>query len=187
MRLFIAIELDHAVKRVMLKTVDRLAEFRNTVRWVPESRMHLTMKFLGDVPDEQVSDVGDACARVASACETFEMVVDRCGCFPTGGGVRVIWCGSQGVSPTVAACAARLDEACGELGFEPETRPFSAHITIGRVRDDRTNGRLRDAVQRLQPGSAAQAVAKLTLFQSTLSPRGPSYTALGRFPFKAKG
>lgn len=187
MRLFVAIELDHSVKRVMLKTIDRLAEFRKTVRWVLESRMHLTMKFLGDVPDERVSDVGDACARVVAACEPFEMVVDRCGCFPAGGRVRVIWCGSQGVSPAITACAGRLDEACRELGFEPETRPFSAHLTVGRVRDDRTNGRLRDAVQRLQSGSATQPVKELTLFQSTLSMQGPTHTALGRFPFRRTG
>ena len=187
MRLFVAIELDHAVKRVMLKTIDRLAEFRKTVRWVRESQMHLTMKFLGDVPDEQVSEVSDACARVASACESFEMVVDRCGCFPAGGGVRVIWCGSQSESPAIVACAGRLDAACGDLGFEPESRPFSAHMTVGRVREDRTNGRLRDAVQRLQPGSATQSVKEMTLFQSTLSPQGPTHTALGRFPFSGTG
>lgn len=187
MRLFIAIELDHAVKRVMLKTIDRLAEFRNAVRWVRETHMHLTLKFLGDVPDEQVSDVSDACARVAAACQPFEMVVDRCGSFPVGGRVRVIWCGSQGESSAAAACAARLDKACGELGFELESRLFSAHMTVGRVRDDHTNGRLRDAVQRLQPGSATQPVKELTLFQSTQSPQGPTHTALGRFPFRGTG
>ena len=187
MRLFIAIELNPSVKRLMLSAIQRLAEFRNTVRWVTEAQMHLTMKFLGDVPDQKVADICDTCARVAAECEPFELTVDRCGCFPIGGRVRVIWCGPQGEAPTAAKCAARLDDACAELGLDPETRPFSAHLTLGRVRDDHTNGRLREAVQRLQPGSAAQPVDKLTLFQSTLSPRGPNYAALGRFPFSGTG
>lgn len=182
MRVFVAIELDRSLKKVLAGMIDGLAEFRKAVRWARPEQLHLTLKFLGEVPDARVPEVCDACRRLACDAEPFALAVDRCGCFPPGGKVRVIWGGMAEPSAGLLDCAARGEDAWERLGFPRERRPFTAHMTVGRVRDDRSVGRLRDAIASLSLDAASQSVNAITVFQSVLGPRGAAHHALGRFP-----
>lgn len=183
MRLFLAIELERPAKRSLLDLISGLSEFRRSVRWVSEQQMHLTLKFLGEVGDEDVGGICEACEGVAAGCEPFEFVLDSVGCFPPEGRVRVIWGGCSQMPPALSACAGRCEDALSELGIAREGRPFSAHMTVGRVRHDDTRGRLRRAVGAISVNRARQHVDSMTLFESVLSPGGARYSTVGRYPF----
>jgi 2'-5' RNA ligase len=182
-RLFVAIELDHPIKRALLHVADSLKDFRRTVRWASEHQMHLTLKFLGEVPDDKVPAVTDACARIAAECEPFEFVLNRAGCFPPEGRVRIVWGGSSVMPEELDHCVHRCEEVFEEIGFSKENRPFTPHVTIGRVKVDDTRGRLRHAVNDLRITRVAEHVDSMTLFQSILSPAGARYVVAGSFPF----
>jgi 2'-5' RNA ligase len=182
-RLFAAIELSDRLKKSLHGLVDRLSAFDRDVRWVKRDQMHVTLKFLGEVADGDAPRISDALATLAAECAPFDVTLDTCGCFPPRGKVRVIWGGMSEPPGALMDCAKRCEEACADLGFPREKRPFAAHVTVGRVRDDRTNGRLRGAIEKLRPAAVDQRVESVTLFQSELRPEGARYVAMGRFPF----
>ena len=183
MRLFVAIELSPDLKRLLQAMIDGLSEFRSTVRWVTKEQMHVTLKFLGEVGHEKVAAVCEACETAASKSRPFEFGLHTTGCFPPKGRVRVIWGGSSDTCPDLLACASACEDAFEKLGFAREGRPFSAHMTIGRVRQDDTQGRLRMAVSEMAVRPVRQNADSMTLFQSVLSPRGARYSVVGQYPF----
>lgn len=183
MRLFLAIELDDSVKKSLQKMAGELRRFDSVVRWTKLEQMHLTLKFLGETPDAGATDVCDAAAQVAAACEPFDWMIDACGCFPPRGKVRIVWTGSGSGPEPLLRCATRCEDAYAELGFARESRPFSPHVTLGRVRFDETGGRLRDAVDGLEITGVSQSVSSVTVFQSVLEKTGARYTVLGRYTF----
>ncbi len=187
MRVFVAIELEQPLKTSLGKLTDALSAFRKDVRWVKPHQMHLTLKFLGEVADDRVPALCDAAREVAAASTPFTLELDRCGCFPPKGKVRVIWGGTDSCPGELLDCAARGEDAYENLGFARERRPFAAHMTVGRVRDDRSDGRMRDAIDALEINRARQSVDSITVIQSVLGPAGASYSALGRFRFGGAG
>lgn len=178
-----AIELDDSIKRTLRKTAAKLGAFDSVVRWTKPEQMHLTMKFLGDTPDDAAVDVCQAASGIARACKPFDWTIDACGCFPPRGKVRIVWVGSGSAAESLCRIAAECEDAYEELGFARESRSFSPHVTLGRVRFDKTGGRLRDAVDGFETQSACQPVSALTVFQSVLKPTGAVYDVLGKYSF----
>ena len=183
MRLFIAIELSDEVKAALRASQRMLSAFDRTVRWVTDEQMHLTLKFLGEVADDAVEEVNVAAELVVEASLPFEMVIAGCGCFPPGGRVRVVWVGVDEPGGALAACGARCEARYTEIGFDRERRPFSPHLTLGRVREDKTAGKLREAVDRVGIGPLRQNVAGLCVVQSRLTPQGARYAMVSRHRF----
>ena len=180
MRLFTAIELNDKVKAALRQVQRALSAFDRTVRWVTPEQMHLTLKFLGEVPDGRVDEISGASARIARESSPFDLVIGGCGCFPPAGRVRVAWVGMDESSGALAACNERCEAEYAEIGFARERRAFSPHLTLGRVRDDRTDGRLRDAVEALQVEPLRQGVVDLRVIRSTLTPQGAQYAVVSR-------
>ncbi len=176
MRLFVAIELDEVVRAALGTSQAELGRRCPGVRWIPPYQLHITTKFLGEVPDSQVDDVSTAVACAAAESRAFDMVIRGCGCFPPRGPVRIVWAGIDEPSGALLQCVGAVERQLGELGFPPERRPFSPHITIGRVREDRSGGRIRTAAEQLPLDPCDQSVRSLTLMSSVLSPKGPTYT-----------
>lgn len=176
MRLFVAIVLDERVRARLAAVQERLRSKCPGVRWVRPELVHLTLKFLGDVGDSDVSSVVDSVALAAQACEPFEMKVADLGCFPPRGPVRVIWAGVHEGTGALLGCSEAVENALELSGFERERRAFSPHLTLGRVRDDRSGAGLREAVAVRELAETMQSVASITLMSSVLSPSGPTYT-----------
>ncbi len=176
MRLFVAIELDEKVRSALAELQGSLKRACDGVRWIPAHQLHLTARFLGDVPDAEAGGVGEAIARAGGASKPFAFELSGCGCFPTRGGVRIVWVGINEPSGALADCVEAVNRELELLDFERERRPFSAHITIGRVREDRSGRRIRSGVEAMDFGPFEQQVKTLTLMQSVLSPQGPTYT-----------
>lgn len=180
MRLFVAIELSDAIRSALSKAQAELAPTCDGVRWIPSHQLHITVKFLGEVADRRVSEVAAAVAEAAAEGAAFDLEVAGCGCFPPRGPVRIVWAGGHERSGALVRCVEALENKLGALGFPKERRPFSPHTTIGRVREDRSGGRLRTVVEGHTLDAMRDSVSAITLMSSVLSPKGPTYTPVGK-------
>ncbi len=163
----------------MLAGIQReLVRFDQIVRWARPEQMHLTLKFLGDVGGGQVEQVRAVVGQALAGLESFELRAERCGCFPPRGKARVVWCGVADSSGVLLSCARRLDEELATVGFAREERAYSPHLTLGRVREDSSNGKLRSAVEQVGVVSVVQGVEKVVLMSSELRPKGARHTVV---------
>jgi 2'-5' RNA ligase len=188
MRLFVAIELGREIKRELAAVQVRLpAAVAKTagLRWTNPENLHLTMKFLGEV--QEVASACEAARIAAEGSAAFEMELGECGCFPPRGKVRIVYAATADRSGGLSDLASRGEAAFEAIGFPREHRPFSPHLTLGRVRDDRSAGRLRDAVTKLACKPLRQKVDSIAVMQSELLPEGPRYTRLALCAFQKSG
>jgi len=165
--------------------VDRLHALVHDVAWVGRDNVHLTLKFLGAVESDRLESVTAALTGAAATCRPFELGLGRLRAFPSLTHPRVIWAGVDEGAAESAALAARVDAALTGLGFEPETRPYSPHVTLGRVRQPRRQPHLVEVTGGGSHGR--QRVDRVSLMRSELSPRGARYTELAAIPLAAAG
>jgi 2'-5' RNA ligase len=190
LRLFVALEPPDLVRRRLatLQSELKRAAGRHAVdvKWVPPENIHLTLQFLGAVPEERAGDVKRAVAEAAATAGTLALEVRGVGGFPNARRPRVLWAGILGDVAPLAALAAELGRRLAPLGFPPEERAFSAHLTLGRARDPRGLPGLAAALGATSsaPGAPWRA-HDVVLLQSHLSPAGPRYEALARAPLGA--
>lgn len=178
-RAFIALTLPADVKaelgRVSLELAGDVP--RGAVRWVQPEQMHLTLRFLGDTPVERLPDIQKAMDAAAGQHALFELMLGRLGCFPNPKRPRVIWVGlgADGGrdSHEILALRAALDAGLMPLGWPPEDKPFRAHLTLGRVKDE-SAARSIDWSAAVMP--LIVPVTAIYLIESVLRPDGPVYT-----------
>lgn len=185
-RTFIAVELPAEVRGLAARLQQTLAESGAGVRWVAKDNIHLTMKFLGEIEDVQVPAVCRAVQQVAASSCAFEVEISGVGAFPSGDRPRTLWVGVEGGTAELVALHERLDAALAELGYRPEERRFSPHVTIGRLRNGRDARRLADVLAQKADWKAGEVqVEELVIMASELTPQGPHYTVMGRSVFGA--
>ncbi len=187
MRLFIAVEIDRAVREAAVDIASRVRrriEARGRrlapagVTWVKADNLHLTLRFLGEVDDALAESVREAIAAPFRG-EPFEGVLAGLGMFPPSGRPRVLWIGTREGEPRLVQLAEEVESRIEALGFQREARPFRGHLTLARFREPaavevRREAQIEDAV------AGRSKVGEVVLFQSRLSPKGPTYTALAR-------
>lgn len=186
MRLFVAVNLPETEKARLGEILDELRNTPAPIRWVNSDSLHLTLKFLGEVPEARVAELTSANERVADRFAPFDVEIGGFGVFPSRTRARVFWIGVQ-APPALLELQALVERNIAPLGFPTEKRVYSPHLTIGRAKNDA--GKIDPAaVDRI----AARAVYKATvtvesidLMRSHLSPRGARYerihqAALGR-------
>ncbi len=183
MRCFVAIELSDEVKGRLVELQGRLAALDRMVRWVDPEHMHLTLKFLGEVPDADVASVAETMTAVAARQSPISFSVRGAGCFPPGGAARVLWVGVEESSGTLARLQGYCEEAFAKLGFARERRSYTPHLTIGRVKDAGSSLQIREWIRKEAHADAGrQRVDQLVLFQSILSSEGSTYIPLAHAP-----
>ena len=182
-RLFVAVEPPGAVLDRLEEEIAALAATGADVRWSARDHLHLTLRFLGAVPDASVDDVVALLHRCCAGAPLIDLEARGLGTFPGGRNPRVVWAGVQGTSEPVRdalfALRRRLHEGANGLGFVDERDDFRAHLTLGRVRGQR---RLRGVVEHVaagrdRPFGCFQA-SEVVLIESRLHPSGSVYTAL---------
>jgi 2'-5' RNA ligase len=182
-RTFIAIELPQNVKTVLKRLqLDLGANKDTSVKWINPDGIHLTLKFLGNVDPRAIPKLTGAMENSARNTEPFSLSVSQLGAFPNAKSPRVVWVGLTGDIGILAELQKRLDRSLVSIGFTPENRPFSPHLTLGRIRDGiRPNQRRalaeKLAATRLKSNSSIR-VAAINLMQSDLTPQGAIYTQL---------
>jgi 2'-5' RNA ligase len=188
LRTFIAVELSSSVTARAGELIHRLRVAAAQVNWVRTQQMHLTLKFLGDVPDVDTPDICRVTADVAAQFEPFEITFRGVGAFPTAEHPRTIWIGIEDGRDELVALHAALEAALHrELGFPKEARRFQPHLTIGRVKHEppEARGELTQLLTQYQHFDAdLTAIDELVVFASFLNRTGPTHEALGRGELK---
>lgn len=192
LRLFVAIRLGDDLKRELATVEQNLqnaAQNRHasrSVRWVAPENIHLTIKFLGKVDPAHVPQVTTALRDSSSAFAPFSLQVKGLGCFPNTRRPSVIWAGLEGDVPRVVELANRFEDVFDALGFPRETRPFSPHLTLGRVRREagRADHAAVGAIVESFPAQVYGVVAAdaVNLMCSDLRPEGPIYSTMTSIP-----
>jgi len=182
MRSFIAVDLPDAVKEALKQVQRRLGEGDPDVRWTAYGQLHLTLKFLGSISQDQKIRLEGALGKVAASARPFQMELAGLGGFPSGKAPSVVWAGVQSGAEEVVRLAASVEEAAAPLGAAPESRPFAAHVTLGRVRSSRNRAHLTRTLSAAHwKGPGPFRVDRIRLYQSELFPEGPRYTLLNEF------
>lgn len=182
-RTFIAAPLDEAI-RTRLGTLCRAcAKSASGVRWTPLGNLHITLNFLGDVEDSDLPSVCRAAQQAVDDVELrqFPLSIVGLGCFPKPARPRILWAGVAEGHEQLELLHAALEERFADLGFRPEGRAYSPHVTLGRVKPDgpRQNWEaILAAHQEWEAGS--QIVAEVHVMGSELTPEGSAYSVLSR-------
>ncbi|KPK75668.1 MAG: hypothetical protein AMJ79_10345 [Phycisphaerae bacterium SM23_30] len=181
-RCFIAIELDDAIRRRLAQLQDHLRNklhHPSGITWVRHERMHLTLKFLGEVDDAAINDICSAVSEAAALSEPFDFELGNCGYFGSANSARVLWIGITDGQNHLEKLHRAVDKQLSQIGFPPERRRFSAHLTLARIRNVKAGRLVRPVVDQLEPMTfGIQNVTQITVFQSDLSSGGPLYTPL---------
>ena len=182
MRVFIAVELGDAVRSAaeqVTGAVRSRLDPRVRATWVPADKMHLTVRFLGHVDDSRVSIVLDA-VRPPLPIPPFEIALGACGVFPRSGPPRVFWIGLIDGLTSLQAMHDEFNRRLRPLGYEPEGRAFAAHLTMARVKEAHRDAArsVREAIAAVRVPAVRCRIDAATVFQSSLSPKGSTYTRL---------
>jgi 2'-5' RNA ligase len=185
-RSFIAIEIPQILKSKIEELQRDLRRTGADVKWVQPQGIHLTLKFLGNIRPEDVERVSQALEPIISAWEPFEARIHGMGGFPSSRNPRVVWVGLDRGKGEVRALQQAIEREMAGLSFPPEGRPFSPHLTLGRVRSSRGKAALAQALDRQKDAEIGTFRAgEVFLFRSELKPTGAVYTKLGDFPMRA--
>jgi RNA 2',3'-cyclic 3'-phosphodiesterase len=184
MRLFIGVELDAQCRDAAIATANELRSQLGggaSWKWVSSENMHVTVRFIGHVPNERVAEVLAAIAPPLLV-EPFDLLLGGLGVFPPAGPPRVLWIGLDHGLESLRAMHAEFNRRLADLGFEPESRAFSAHVTLARARDARSRGGgdVRKVVSQITCVPARCRVSHATTFESRPSTRGPQYVSLAQ-------
>jgi len=135
-RSFIAIELPAELKTRLAQLQDDLKSDKQApVKWVDPQGIHLTLKFLGNVPENKIDDITRAMEEAARGVPRFGLEVKEPGAFPDLRRVQVVWIGISGQLETLYQLQQRIEANLAPVGFAPESRKFTPHLTLARLRD----------------------------------------------------
>lgn len=185
-RSFIAIELSdeaHAALADLQSRLKRVAPAQ-IVRWTAPESIHLTLHFLGDVAPETIPKITSLMEQAAAACPPFTLTLGGVGCFPNTRRPRIVWAGVSGQTEILIRLQGELGEKLKTLGITLDARPYSPHLTLGRVKDkipQRQLAQLGQALEQVQPSVGQLAplpVFEINLMKSELKPAGAVYTRL---------
>jgi len=178
-RLFLAINLTPEVRRDIAGATAPLRDRAPELAWIREPLLHLTLKFLGDQPDERVGEIKDILASVAGRHRELVMNIGGIGAFPNFRRARVVWIGVA-QDPRLELLHHDVEVACESIGFEVDGRPFRPHLTLARVKNPLSDEQGRD-LSRLAKRTDYRTdfiVRSVDLMRSDLSSDGPTYTTL---------
>jgi RNA 2',3'-cyclic 3'-phosphodiesterase len=184
MRCFTALELPPNVRAHLEGVADRLRPIRSlndAISWTKPENLHITLKFLGEIPDDRVADLANAFRRLPFAPLT--LTLDHFLVLPGQGPARVLACNvARDVKPLIHLFG-QIESAAQPLGVRREGRPFKPHVTLGRFRRPSNRMTAATLIRMVNPAllpSPTFTATAYTLFQSTLTPTGPIYTPLAR-------
>ncbi len=184
MRTFIAIELPEKTKAELGNIQEELKLTGADVKWVKPENIHLTLKFLGEIDKGLLKKISSILIEISSRNKYFNICLSKLGVFPNLKYPRVIWIGLND-NQQVVDIAEALEKQLIRIGLPAESRPFTAHITLGRIRSHRNHKKLIEKLELINKDLSYWSdfkVSRLILFKSTLTPQGPIYESLFSCP-----
>lgn len=180
-RIFIAVALDPEIRRAAAEARVHFARHAHRFRWVAPDHMHLTLRFLGEITEAQLTRAVDAAGEAAGGVAPFAVTLGGVGGFPSLRAPRVLWVGVREGADALRALAAALNRALAARKIHAEGRPFQPHLTLARAR---SLGRPPDLVESSDaPGDVAlgsQRVEEVAVIESVPGPSGHSYRDVAR-------
>lgn len=185
MRLFIAIELPPEIKQGIAKVQEQLRTAGANAGWTRPEGIHLTLKFLGEVPEERVPEIMAALTVASQGTGKLNLEVSGAGAFPNGKNPRVLWLGVAGDVAKLTELQAAVENAMAGLGFEREERKFSPHLTLGRIKYPKPRDNWQQKIEGIRDVKLGGFEAvQISLMKSELKREGAVYTEIGRVELK---
>jgi len=185
MRVFIAIDIDEQIRKALSRLQNEMRSKvdikKGDAKWVNPDVMHLTLKFIGEIKDVQAVDVCNITKDVAGRHTNFELDVETVGYFG-GRSARVLWVGTGQNSENLLQLQNDLEQELASAGWPGETRKFSGHLTLCRVRNSKAGVKLAQMTEEYKDFKLGTVWAdSVSVYQSQLTPKGPVYTVLGNY------
>lgn len=190
MRIFVGLDMDNEIRERIARFIVQVRPLAPDVRWVAPESLHVTLKFIGEKPDEVVKQVQEQLSSISGT--SFNISFRGCGFFPTARAARVFWVGIE-ADASLATLAAKVEGALLGIGIAKEARAFSPHLTLARAgsgvparrKDDRSNKRFAKLQQKLAempaPEFGTMSAREFFVYRSQLSSQGSRYTKIARF------
>jgi len=178
-RAFIAIEIDPPHKEKISALISHLKKSNADIKWVTENQMHLTLKFLGNIEQENVQKISDVLKTIAAVFSAFNIQFSQIGAFPNHERPRVIWLGIEKGSEALRLLNNKIECELEKIGFQKEKREYKSHLTLGRVKSLKNISGLSRLINEAEFQFQDEIkIDRLILFQSTLTSKGALYTPL---------
>jgi len=178
MRTFIAIELPSQFTSQIDQLQQALRQTKADVSWVKPQNVHITLKFLGEVNEEKIEEVYRATEKSVAGVTNFQVSLKGLGGFPNMKRPRVIWVGLEKGKEVLAQLGPKVEEGFSKIGFPKENRPFTPHLTIGRVKSPKNLELLASEIGKTSFKTEEFVVKEVVVMKSTLHPAGSIYTPL---------
>lgn len=184
-RTFCAIELSAEVRERLAEQAQQLRQKNPeaSASWSKPENVHLTLKFFGNVPAQNVAQISVAGSRVASEFSSFQIRIGGTGVFPRRNRPQVLWIGVEDSSGRLSDLQQRLEEEFAREGFAKEDRGFRPHLTIARLRKPEDARQLAEDHIQTKFSFIELPVNEFVLFRSELSPKGSIYTVISKHGF----
>jgi 2'-5' RNA ligase len=179
-RVFCAIEIPAEIRQRISQHAQKLHEALPDVQasWTKADNIHLTLKFFGNISQQQVLKTSEAAARAVNGLGSFTIHVDGAGSFPPRGPAKVLWIGIGDPTGKLIQLQQNFESECEREGFPKEARAFHPHLTVARLRSTRGARTLAEQHKQLGFESGEVPVSSLVLFRSELSSKGSTYTKI---------
>ena len=192
MRVFVAVDISEEARRLVAERINFLqAKFSDLrVGWDKPEKLHLTLKFLGEISAEKLPLIINSVENAAIEIEPFSLAVECAGAFPPRGAARILWLGVKDESQNLSAIQKRLETELERIGFERERRDFKPHLTIARLKEPAKARNLTDLHLKTEFPKTVFEVPEIVVYKSDLRPTGSVYTPLAKISLvkeKARG
>lgn len=178
LRLFIAIDTPSEIKSQVAAIRDQLKESHADVKWEPDTKLHCTIKFLGDTDEDRLPLVLSTIEEIGSTTPPFSATYQNIGCFPDERNPRVVWVGIDDPDGTLHLLQEKIDSGLATNGFEREQRPFHPHVTLGRVKNRTNISHLLRMLETVTFMSKLVMLREVEVVKSELKSSGSVYTIL---------
>jgi 2'-5' RNA ligase len=185
-RIFAAIDIPDGVRSAIQAYIDDQRRLHPDlpVKWERAEKLHITLKFLARADDSQATALDNALTEVSAAHLPFDAEISGTGVFPNTRSPRVLWLGIGVGVEQIREIGNQLEDVCRRQGIENEKRGFHPHLTIGRIRSTRVDAGAFRAILEDLFSPAAFKVERLTLYESSLSPTGSTYSVLSTYELR---
>lgn len=178
-RTFIAFPLSIELQKIIKHVQNHLKQLDCHIKWGNPENIHLTIKFLGDVKLKNIEALTNLMSNLFKDTKSIKTDLTQLGAFPNSNRPRIVWIGLKDATQEIARLAKTIDKELGSIGFKKDPKPFTPHITIGRLRSPRNVIHLSQAISEFHlPENHTEHLNRIVLFKSTLTPQGPIHESL---------
>lgn len=181
LRLFIAIETPPGIKSQIDNVISELQSAQANVRWEQSEKIHITLKFLGEIPEKVLPQIVLHLEGVAGNTSPFTIRYSGLGCFPTMHEPRIVWVGVDDIENKLRPLAASIETEMASIGLEKEIKGFHPHVTIGRIKSRKNVTTLLRTMESITLESQPTTITEIVLIKSELKPKGSVYGLVKTF------